>query len=160
MSGGVLPRHILAWGLPLGFALFAGWLIPHRYALPATWLRRYVPLLLLPPLLCLIVLSFYLAFVDLELESRLQTWLPRAAGAWGVFVLGFLSGTRKAAPALERRRGLVVAAGLAALAALTVGVNLYVATRGTLHSVPDTPKRESLWQEHWSGDRSVSTLKK
>ncbi len=142
LFGGVMPRHILAWGLPLGFSLFAGWLIPHRYALPAAWLRRYVPLLLLPPLLCLIVLSFYPVFVDPELESRLQTWLPRAAGAWALFALGFLSGTRKAAPALERRRGLAVAAGLVTLAALIVGVNLYVAARNTLHSVPDTPKRE------------------
>lgn len=160
LAGGILPRHVLAWGLPLSFSLFAGWLIPHRYTLPATWLRRYVPLLLLPPLLSLIALSFYRAFVDPELESRLQTWLPRAAGAWGLFVLGFLSGTRKAAPARELRRGLGVAAGLAALTALTVGVNLYVATRGTLHSAPDTPKREILWQEHRNDDRSVSPLKK
>lgn len=35
LSGGVLPRHILAWGLPLGFSLFAGWLIPCKFAVPA-----------------------------------------------------------------------------------------------------------------------------
>ena len=156
-----MPQPVLLeWGLSLGFSLFAGWLMPCKFAVPATWLRRYVPLLLLPPLLCLIVLSFYLVFVDPVLGFWLQTIFPWAAGAWGLFVLGFLLGTKKAAPAQERRRGLVVAAGLVPLTALIVGVNLYVATRSTLHSVPDTPKRESLWQEHWSGDRSVSTLKK
>lgn len=151
LPGGVMALHMLAWGAPLAFSLFAGWLIPHRYALPAAWLGRYVPLLLLPPLLSLIVLSFYLAFVDPELESRLQTWLQRAAGAWGLFVLGFLSGTRKAAPAQERRRGLAVAAGLVSLAALIVGVNLYVASRNTLYSAPAVPDREIVWQAYRPG---------
>ena len=124
LSGGVMPRQVLEQALPLGFSLFAGWLIPRRYALPATWLRRYVPLLLLPPLFSLIVLSFYLAFVDPELKSWLQTWLPRAVVAWVLFVLGVLLGAGKAAPALERRRGFAVAAGLVALTALIVGMNL------------------------------------
>ena len=35
LSGGVLPRHVLAWGVPLGFSLFAGWLIPCKFAVPA-----------------------------------------------------------------------------------------------------------------------------
>ena len=149
-----MPQPVLLeWGLSLGFSLFAGWLIPCKFAVPATWLRRYVPLLLLPPLLCLIVLSLYLVFVDPELGVWLQTIFPWATGAWGLFVLGFLSGTRKAAPALERRRGLVVAAGLVPLTALIVGVNLYVATRNTLYSAPDVPEREIDWSDY-EPDRS------
>ena len=149
-----MPQPVLLeWGLSLGFSLFAGWLMPCKFAVPATWLRRYVPLLLLPSLLCLIVLSFYLVFVDPELGFWLQTIFPWAAGAWGLFVLGFLSGTRKAAPALERRHGLVVAAGLVPLTALIVGVNLYVATRNTLYSAPDVPEREIDWCDY-EPDRS------
>lgn len=149
-----MPQPVLLeWGLSLGFSLFAGWLIPCKFAVPATWLRRYVPLLLLPPLLCLIVLSFYLVFVDPVLGFWLQTIFPWAAGAWGLFVLGFLLGTKKAAPAQERRHGLVVAAGLVPLTALIVGVNLYVATRNTLYSAPDVPEREIDWCDY-EPDRS------
>ena len=142
LIGGIcgMPHPVLLeWGLPLGFSLFAGWLIPCKFAMPITWLRRYVPLLLLPPLLLLAALSFYLVLVDPELGFWLQTFFPWAAGTWGFFVLGFLSGTRKVAPARELRRGLGVAAGLVALTALIVGVNLYVASRNTQPSVPEVP---------------------
>lgn len=80
-----MPQPVLLeWGLSLGFSLFAGWLIPCKFAVPATWLRRYVPLLLLPPLLCLIVLSFYLVFVDPDWGSGCKPFsrgLPEPGGS-------------------------------------------------------------------------------
>ena len=66
---------------------------------------------------------------------------------------GRFSFIQKAAPAQERRRGLVVAAGLVPLTALIVGVNLYVATRNTLYSAPEHPARVIDWSDY-EPDRS------
>lgn len=148
LFGSGMPPHVLEWGLSLGFSLFAGWLIPCKFAVPVTWLRRYVPLLLLPSLLALTALSFYLVFVDPKLGFWLQTIFPWAAGAWGLFVLGFLLGTRKVSPAQKRRRGLAAAAGLIVLTALIVSVNLYLVARNTLYSAPEHPGREIDWSDY------------
>ena len=51
LKGGRLAAFLLACGLPTLFSLLAGRLLTSRRTLPATLKARYIPLLVLPPLI-------------------------------------------------------------------------------------------------------------
>ena len=80
LKGGGLAASLLACGLPTLFSLLAGWLLTSRRTLPATLKERYTSLLVLPPLIWLMALSFYPPLVDPELFSLGLVLLPAAAG--------------------------------------------------------------------------------
>ena len=122
--------------LPLLFSLLAGWLLTSRRTLPATLKERYTSLLVLPPLIWLMALSFYPPLVDPELFSLGLALLPAAAG-WLLFTLGAFWGARKREPARERSNGLIRMAGYIGLAFVVIGTNLYGIVSNTLYGVRD-----------------------
>ena len=136
LKGGGLAASLLACGLPTLFSLLAGWLLTTRRTLPATLKERYTSLLVLPPLIWLMALSFYPPLVDPELFSLGLALLPAAAG-WLLFTLGAFWGARKREPARERSNGLIRMAGYIGLAFVVIGTNLYGIVSNTLYGVRD-----------------------
>ena len=136
LKGGGLAASLLACGLPTLFSLLAGWLLTSRRTLPATLKERYTSLLVLPPLIWLMALSFYPPLVDPELFSLGLALLPAAAG-WLLFTLGAFWGARKREPARERSNGLIRMAGYIGLAFVVIGTNLYGIVSNTLYGVRD-----------------------
>lgn len=136
LKGGRLAAFLLACGLPTLFSLLAGRLLTSRRTLPATLKARYIPLLVLPPLIWLMALSFYPPLVDPELFSLGLPLLPAAAG-WLLFALGAFWGARKNAPARERSNGLIRMGGYIGLAFVVIGANLYGIVSNTLYGARD-----------------------
>lgn len=136
LKGGGLAAFLLACGLPALFSLLAGRMLTSRRTLPATLKERYTSLLVLPPLLWLMALSFYPPLVDPELFSLGIFLLPAATG-WLLFTLGAFWGARKHAPARERSNGLIRMAGYIGLAFVVIGTNLYGIVSNTLYGARD-----------------------
>lgn len=141
LKGGGLAAFLLACGLPTLFSLLASWLLMSRRTLPATLKERYTSLLVLPPLIWLMALSFYPPLVDPELFSLGLALLPAAAG-WFLFALGAFWGARKHAPARERSNGLIRMAGYIGLAFVVIGANLYGIVSNTLYGERDNSGNE------------------
>lgn len=134
---------IISRGPALLFSLLAGWWFMSGRKLPATLKDRYIPLLLLPALPYLLVMSFFPA----EFNPNLHFWLSEAMRygmPWLMFVLGVCLGARKNAPAREWRQGVVRMLGYIGLACIFIGTNLYDIVSNTLYGPRDNVGRSVI----------------
>lgn len=138
---------ILRWGPAMLFSLCAGWWLMSGRRLPPTLKERYIPLLLLPTLLYLMVVSFFPS----KHNPKLGIWLAEAVRyglAWLMFVLGVCLGARKNAPALERRQGTVRMLAYIGLTCVVIGANLFGIVSNTLYGPRDNLGKTILTWEY------------
>lgn len=137
---------IFRWGPAMLFSLCAGWWLISGRRLPATLKERYIPLLLLPTLLYLMIASFFPS----KHNPELGIWLAEAVRyglPWLMFVLGVCLGARKNAPALERRQGGVRMLAYIGLTCVVIGANLFGIVSNTLYGPRDNlGKRIPTWE--------------
>lgn len=119
-------------GVMLLLCPLAGWKLTAGRTLPATLAERYIPALLLPPLVYLIVVSIYFSMLDRVSLYLGLTYTMYAAIPWLLFALGVFWGARKNAPVRETGKGMLQMAGYTMLACLVIGANLYGLIHNTL----------------------------
>ena len=152
LENSMLGALLLTCGLPTLFSLLAGWLLTSRRTLPATLEERYIPLLVLPPLIWLMALSFYPPLVNPELFILGLCLLP-AAAVWFLFTLGAFWGARKSAPVREMKSGVLRIIGYAGLAFVVIGANLYGIVNNTLYGLRDNTGNEIFLPSYFPFER-------
>ncbi len=121
-------------GLLLLLAPLAGWRLTAGQPLPPTLAERYIPLLLLPPLIYLMALSVFWPLLERpNLYLALFSIAHYAVVPWLLFALGAFWGARKSAPARNRSRGLLRMLGYVGLVGIVIGANLYDIVSNTLY---------------------------
>ncbi len=121
-------------GVMLLLAPLAGWGLTARRRLPPTLAERYIPLLLLPPLIYLMALSAYWPMLQRpNLHACLIYVENYACIPWFLFALGAFWGARKSAPARQTGHGLLRMAGYIGLAGVVIGANVYDVVDNTLY---------------------------
>lgn len=152
LENSMLGALLLTCGLPTLFSLLAGWLLTSRRTLPATLEERYIPLLVLPPLIWLMALSFYPPLVNPGLFILGLCLLP-AAAVWFLFTLGAFWGARKSAPVREMKSGVLRIIGYAGLAFVVIGANLYGIVSNTLYGLRDNTGNEIFLPSYFPFER-------
>lgn len=121
-------------GVMLLLAPLAGWRLVAGRTLPPTLAERYVPLLLLPPLIYLMALSVVWPMLERPNLSVVLFYVVNGACLpWCLFALGVFGGARKSAPVRQVGSGLLRMAGYTGLAAIVIGANLYGIVDNTLY---------------------------
>lgn len=121
-------------GVMLLLAPLTGWRMVAGRTLPSTLAERYVPLLLLPPLIYLMALSVFWPMLERPNLSVALFYVVNGAGIpWCLFALGVFWGARKSAPAQQAGKGLLRMAGYTGLAAIVIVANLYGIVDNTLY---------------------------
>lgn len=120
-------------GIMLLLAPLAGWRLTAGQKLPPTLTERYIPLLLLPPLIYLIALSACWPLLERpNLYLAIFYSVNYAGTLWFLFALGSFWGARKSPPAQQTGRGLLRMTGYIGLAGIIIGANLYDIVDNTL----------------------------
>lgn len=129
-------------GVMLLLAPLAGWGLTARRRLPPTLAERYIPLLLLPPLIYLMALSVYWPMLQRpNLYAGLIYIEHYACLPWFLFALGAFWGARKSPPARQTGNGLLRMVGYIGLAGVVIGANVFDVVDNTLYrSEGDTGK--------------------
>lgn len=121
-------------GVMLLLAPLTGWRMVAGRTLPSTLTERYVPLLLLPPLIYLMALSVFWPMLERPNLSVALFYVVNGAGIpWCLFALGVFWGARKSAPAQQAGKGLLRMAGYTGLAFIVIVANLYGIVDNTLY---------------------------
>ena len=136
-------------GILLLLAPLAGWGLTAGRTLPPTLAERYIPLLLLPPLIYLMALSAYWPMLQRQNLYLAVFYSVNYAGTlWFLFALGSFWGARKSSPAQQTGHGLLRMAGYIGLAGIIIGANLYDIVDNTLYGTEGDTGKEIYLPEY------------
>ena len=136
-------------GILLLLAPLAGWGLTARRTLPPTLAERYIPLLLLPPLIYLMALSIYWPMLQRpNLYVGLFYAVNYAGIPWFLFALGAFWGARKNPPARQTGKGLLRMVGYIGLVGVVIGVNLFDVVDNTLYRTEGDAGKEIYLPEY------------
>lgn len=136
-------------GILLLLAPLAGWGLTAGRTLPPTLAERYIPLLLLPPLIYLMALSAYWPMLQRPNLYLAVFYSVNYAGTlWFLFALGSFWGARKSSPAQQTGHGLLRMAGYIGLAGIIIGANLYDIVDNTLYGTEGDTGKEIYLPEY------------
>ena len=135
-------------GILLLLAPLAGWRLTAGRLLPPTLAARYIPALLLPPLVYLMAASFYYPTQERPNLYVGLMYALYAAIPWLLFALGVFWGARKSPPARQTGKGMLRMVGYIGLAGIVIGANLFDVVDNTLYRTEGDAGKEIYLPEY------------